>query len=278
MTPIRTFWDDEKNIRDVMKKRIVKAKVLSNKKICEDHFIMELDAPALGKNALPGQFVNVKTDNAAEQLLRIPLGIHCINKRGVSLLYKTVGKGTKELSKKKEKESINILGPLGNGFEINKKEKNSVLVSGGHGIAPLYALCEELKKKKGKIELFVGATTKDQLVCLDKFRKLGVNLHIATDDGSKGHKGYVTELLESYLKRGSGPGVRGSIYACGPKPMLKEVSRVSKKNKIPAQISVDEYMACGIGVCLGCAINTIDGYKLVCKDGPVFDAQEIVWG
>ena len=280
---IRTFGDDGKNLRATMKKRLIKARIISNKNICADHFVMELETSVLGKKSQPGQFVNVKIEDAPEQFLRVPLGIHRIRKSGISLLYKVVGKGTEHLSTKSKNDIVNLLGPLGKGFKTDKKEKKAILVSGGHGIAPLYALCKKLKKEKQKIELFVGSSTKKHLVCLKDFRKLGIKVHIATDDGSKGYKGYVTDLLDLFLdgkrpKRHTTYYIRHtSLYACGPKPMLKQVGRIAKKHRISAQVSVDEYMACGIGVCLGCAIKTVNGYKLVCKDGPVFDSEEIVW-
>ncbi|MFH1837023.1 MAG: hypothetical protein ABH862_02755, partial [Candidatus Omnitrophota bacterium] len=190
------------------------------------------------------------------------------------------------------------------------KEK-ALLIAGGHGIAPLYALAEQLLKEKKEVIFFIGACEKKHVIFRKEVETLGIKVNVSTEDGACGHKGYVTEPLEIYLKkvtdhprlpsfgtygrgrqspttgrgsrvtghppRGAG-GSRITIYACGPKPMLKEVARIAGKYKTSAQVSLDEYMACGIGVCQGCAIKTKSGYKLVCKDGPVFDAGEIVWG
>ena len=260
-----------------MKKKIVNAKIVSNKRIAEDHYEMDLKTAALAKNSLPGQFVNVKLDEkATDPLLRIPLGIHKIKKEGISLLYKVVGEGTDLLRNKKKGDQISLLGPLGKGFDI-KKENEAFVIAGGHGIAPLYALTKELKKNKIDTIFFIGAGKEKHIFCADKIRKMGAKVYIATEDGSLGFKGYVTDVLEKYLERNKLQVSRVTIYACGPKPMLKAVAQIAETKKIEGQVSMDEYMACGIGACMGCAIKTKDGYKLCCKDGPVFDIKEIVW-
>lgn len=144
------------------------------------------------------------------------------------------------------------------------------------GVAPLVALAEKWLNKKRTIVL-LGAKTKKGILCIRDFRKLGCKVHIATEDGSCGHKGLVTELLKKVLGA-SNIEHRASIYACGPKAMLKEIASISRRLHLPAQGSLEENMACGVGACLGCAIKTKDGYKRVCKDGPVFDLKDIIWG
>lgn len=278
------------------KKEVICAKICSNKKIKEDYFEMEITAPSLSKKAHPGQFVNVKIAQITKDpFLRIPLGIHSKTKNGIKLLYKVVGVGTHLLSKKQKGEEVNILGPLGNWFGIEKpagKNKNVLLVAGGHGIAPLYFLAEELVKQKRDVTVFLGACTSGHILCERELKKLGAKVHVATDDGSRGFKGYVTDLLKKYLQdRLAKPETRNpkhhtrvtshqslvTIYACGPRPMLNAVGRIAKENNLKAEVSLDAYMACGIGVCLGCAVKTNDGYKMVCKDGPVFDSGAIDW-
>ena len=263
------------------KKQIIKAKVISNKEICADHFVLEIENEYLGKNSLPGQFVNVKvSENNCEHLLRIPLGIHSIEEKGIQLLYKVVGSGTKKLSGKMPGDEINILGPLGNSFDLEFAEEQkckSLIVAGGHGIAPLYALCEYLVNRDLSVEFFIGVRTKRHLICVERLEKLGVKVHVASVDGSVGIKGNVTTLLEKEIDIVKKENKKGLIFSCGPRLMLKEVARIAKKEDVSAQVSLDAYMACGIGVCLGCAIKTIDGFKLVCKDGPVFKANDIVW-
>lgn len=270
---------------------VVKGTILSNKEIARDYFVMDIKASCLGKNACPGQFVAVKVqDNVTDPLLRVPLGIHKIRKDGISLLYKVVGNGTRLLSRRQKGEELDVLGPLGNGFDMPAtREKNTkiVIVSGGHGIAPLYALSEMLAKNKNEIDLFMGARKKDHIIYVKELRCLGVKVHIATDDGSLGHKGPVTDLLSEFLKRQASSvkcqerttknEQRTTIFACGPKPMLKAVSGMAKEMNVPAQVTYDEYMACGIGACRGCAVDTTEGMKLACEDGPVFDARIIKW-
>ena len=247
----------------------VKAKIISNKKIAPDHYSLSFRAPKIAKNTKPGQFFNIRIGASCEPLLRRPFGAHKIGKDSIEILYKVVGKATKILSTKKKGSTLDVLGPLGNGFDISKPTSQTViLVGGGHGVAPLYALAKRLTTYNLKLTIFIGARSKKHVVCEKDFRKLGAKVHVATEDGSKGHKGLVTDLLKKK---------RGTIYACGPKPMLKEVAKIAKSSKIPCQVSLEEYIACGIGTCLGCAVKTRMGYKLVCKDGPVFDAREIIW-
>jgi dihydroorotate dehydrogenase electron transfer subunit len=148
------------------------------------------------------------------------------------------------------------------------------------GVAPLFFLAEKLTKHatcdmRLATLVLIGAKTKGQILCEKEFKRLGYDVKISTDDGSGGFKGKVTELLKKELSAVSYQ--LSAIYACGPRPMLQEISRISQKYKIPAQISLEEHMACGVGACLGCVVNTIDGYKRVCKEGPVFEADEIIW-
>jgi dihydroorotate dehydrogenase electron transfer subunit len=266
----------------VRKKKIIKTKIISNNKIATDHFVMELESAYLAKNSRPGQFALVKVqENVTDPLLRIPLGVHKIRKKSIQLLYKVVGAGTELLSSRKKGETIDVLGPLGNGFDlsplIKEKDSRAILIAGGHGIAPLYALAEAIKKKTVKIDFFTGACAKKHVMCVEELKKLGTKIYVATEDGTCGCKGYVTKPLGKYLKKNKQALKHAVIYACGPRPMLAAVAKEAKKYAISAQVSLDAYMACGIGSCLGCAIETTNGYKLVCKDGPVFDAQEIRW-
>ncbi|MFH1846097.1 MAG: dihydroorotate dehydrogenase electron transfer subunit [Candidatus Omnitrophota bacterium] len=285
-------------------KYIENAQIFSNEEIVRDaehtdHFIMELIAPQISKHASPGQFVTVKVqENTTEPLLRIPLGIHDneikdTNKKGIKLLYKVVGDATFLLSKKKQGETINVLGPLGNGFCLDEilfeKGQTAIIIAGGHGVAPLYFLAKEIIKQreqdeafKGNVEVFLGAATKEHVICrgaIGKFCSLGTDtIHVATEDGTQGSKGYIPKVVDRYLKKQTTDHCsRSTIYSCGPKPMLAEVARLADKYNIKAYLSLDAYMACGIGACLGCAVSTREGYKMVCKDGPVFSAEEINW-
>ncbi|MBL7155883.1 MAG: dihydroorotate dehydrogenase electron transfer subunit [Candidatus Omnitrophica bacterium] len=266
-----------------------KAKVISNKKIAKDHYILSFKAAGLRKKVKPGQFFNVKVNNSYKPLLRKPFGAHKITRKGIEILYKVVGEATEILSTKKKGDVLDVLGPLGNGFDFKSTAHSSAktgtgspqpvvatLVAGGHGVAPLAALGKELSDAGHKLSVFIGARSKKEVVCEKDFRKIGAKVFVATEDGSKGYKGLVTNLLKNKLRHTTYD-IRDTIYACGPNPMLKEVAKLAKRYKIPCQVSLEEYIACGTGTCLGCAVKTRSGYRLVCKDGPVFDAKEIIW-
>ncbi len=179
------------------------------------------------------------------------------------LLYKTRGEGTIALSMLKEGETVSVIGPLGNGFDIDR-EGQVVYVAGGIGLPPLVSLYNRLKKGK----FMIGAKSDEDI----PFDYIPGKAEIATEDGSVGYKGMVTELLSvMHLKNPS------AIYACGPLAMLKEVAAISKNTGIPCQVSLEEKMACGFGVCSGCVVKTVSGNKSVCAAGPVFNAEEIIW-
>jgi dihydroorotate dehydrogenase electron transfer subunit len=251
-------------------KKIITGEIIAKLEPMANYMVMEISAPELAQQAKPGQFIMVKIqDNTTDPLLRIPLGIHSVNANGISLLYRVIGKGTKLLAQKNPGEKINILGPLGNGFNTNIKADEVILVAGGYGIVPLYALAEQLIAKNKVVKMFIGAATAEQIIGAKEFTDLGVNVHIATEDGSKGFKGFVTELVKQYLTKDV------MVYGCGPNPMLHALAALTNKLKIPAQLSAEAYMACGIGVCRGCAIKTKTGYKMCCQDGPVFLAEEL---
>jgi dihydroorotate dehydrogenase electron transfer subunit len=226
------------------------------------------------RDAKPGQFVQIRVSDSRGPLLRRPFSIHKINKDSLTFIYHIVGTGTQILSEAQKGIALDIIGPLGNGFSIDKN-KTAVLIAGGCGSAPLYCLEEELKKNNIESHFFMGATTQSLLLCGSDFAKIGTKLYISTDDGSCGEKCTVSALYSSYIKT-LDPG-KCVIYTCGPKAMMKAVSEIAEKNGIPCQASLEEYMACGIGACLGCVVETVNGNKRVCKDGPVFDSKDILW-
>ena len=258
-------------------KKIIKGTILANREIAPGVFTMDIESSWMGKHSQPGQFVNVKVaEDTTDPLLRIPLGIHKIKNEGISLLYKVVGAGTKKLSLRTKGEIIDILGPLGTGFDLSpileKKKAVAILVAGGHGIAPLFGLTEKLIAEKRQVEFFIGACTKEEITCAHELEMIGAGVHISTDDGSCGKPGRVTDILLTYLEDEGKETEHGTIYACGPLPMIRAIAGVSRDTGIPAQVTRDEYMACGIGACRGCAVETTEGIKLACKDGPVFNA------
>ena len=256
-----------------------KSRIISNKKVKGEYFCCTLQSPRIASTAIPGQFIMVRTAPGSDPLLRRPLGIHRAEKGTIALLYEVVGTGTRLLSRKKPGEYLDITGPLGNGFDCQPLRRPIVL-AGGMGVAPLAFLARSLANKRPQKKsvqgiALIGARSAKGILCEKEFNDAGFDVTIATDDGSRGFKGYITALLRQKL---SAIDYRLSIvYACGPRLMLAEAARLCRANGIPAQVSLEEHMACGIGACLGCVVRTRSGFKRVCKEGPVFDAADLVW-
>lgn len=259
-------------------------KIAYNKKISTEYSLCGIVAPRIASQAKPGQFLNIRINDTLEPLLRRPLSIHRVHGSIIELLFEVVGKGSKILSERKAGEILDVIGPLGNGFDcsiLTTPHSIPILIAGGMGVAPLVFLAEKLQgvtRSPGHqvaSAVLIGAQTKKKILCAKEFKKLGCEVKIATDDGSQGFKGKVTDLLMSLL---STIDYRlSTIYACGPRPMLKAISRIATENNFSAQISLEEHMSCGVGACLGCAVNTRTGYQRVCAEGPVFDAGTIIW-
>lgn len=255
----------------------LRAKLLYNKRVKENYFHLAIAAAAIGKKAVPGQFVQIRLSEGWQPFLRRPFSIHKATRASIDILYAMVGPGTEILSQKKTGEYLDVIGPLGNGFEFESESRrvtgSQILVAGGMGVAPLVFLAERLASSRSLV--LIGAKNKKHILCMQEFQQLGREVKIATDDGSQGFKGYVSDLLNKTLStidhRPS------AIYACGPEPMLKKINQLSRKYNIPAWVSLEEHMACGIGACLGCVVSTTEGYKRVCKEGPVFNASKINW-
>ena len=238
--------------------------------------------PEIADACQPGQFVTLRIDQGYRPLLRRPFSIHRIIRgkegsrrpKGIEILYEVVGRGTELVCQKGAGQYLDVLGPLGKGFSI-LDARYSMLVGGGIGVAPLLFLAEQIKLREphSGIQALIGARRKTEILLQKGFTNLGLSVKIATDDGSAGFKGRVTELLRHILKTQRPEGA--SVYACGPKLMLAEISRVAREFDLSAQVCLDEYMACGLGVCLGCAVSTKQGQRLVCKHGPVFDAATL---
>jgi len=239
-------------------------KVIQNKKIKKDVFLLTIKNQEIATSAQPGQFVQIKVTNSYIPLLRRPFSIHHAANNNFKILYKVVGTGTQLLSQYKTGQEIDMIGPLGKGFNTKNYEKLT-LVAGGMGIAPLYFLAETEKDKD--LTTLIGTATEEELLGESEFKTLGKVL-ISTEDGSSGKKGRVTDLLEEIEK----PEI---IIACGPVPMLEAIQKYAIKNNIPCQMSLECHMACGMGICFGCAVKSGKGYKYVCKDGPVFWATDI---
>lgn len=234
-----------------------------------------LQAPEIARTAVAGQFVMVATgdEKSHDPLLRRPFSISQCANGTIGLVYKVVGRGTKLLSKMTAGQKVNLVGPLGKGFNLHSQEKH-YLVGGGMGIAPLPFLAATLREKfsDDPIAVLLGARNRDELICLDDFEEIdNITVAYATDDGSVGYHGLVPDLLPDNMN--------GTVYCCGPWPMMKAVAAISRQRGAACQVSLETMMACGMGACVGCAIQGVDfienGYLHVCKDGPIFEAEKI---
>lgn len=247
----------------------VYAKIISNALITPNVFLMWLEAPEIASIVQPGQFVMAKCGD--DNLLRRPFSIHRVkeDKTRLALLLSTVGKGTQWLSEQKEGSLIDILGPLGNGFTINPDSRNLLLVAGGIGIAPLYFLAQEAIRREYSVILTQGASKATHLY--PKTLPMGLELVTLTEDGSVGKKGMVTDLIPEYIDWAD------QVSACGPSPMYRAMAKMPELKGKSVQISLEVRMGCGFGVCYGCTVKTKQGLKQVCRDGPIFSLDDILW-
>lgn len=255
--------------------------ILFNREIKPDIFQMGFRSPHIASESRPGQFVMVRVNEGIEPLLRRPFsicGIH--NGDTICILYKIVGHGTEILSGKKAGEQLSVMGPLGQGFSLSGENKKALLVAGGIGIAPIYFLAGALKDKP--MEFMAGFGSSRDIFPHEQLTRQPISISVATDDGSEGYSGMVTDLLDEYLDRSIRRKEAVIIYACGPLSMLKKVSSIASDRKITCQVSLEALMACGLGACQGCAVKTLSQdnqttYSHVCKDGPVFLSHAIDW-
>ena len=264
--------------------------ILSNVEVSPGYWRMRMTAPAECASAQPGQFMMVRVNGAIDPLLRRPFGIFDVGtyvpaqsganpQPYLEMLYRVVGKGTAMLSTLHETDLLDVLAPLGKGFDLGEVEEEKLIVGGGVGLAPLYLLAKELAATS-KVRLFAGGRTRDDILCITEFERLGVECYTATEDGSLGERGLVTEALVRRLDELQG---RATIYACGPHGMLNAVAAIAAKRGIPCQVSLEGYMACGVGACLGCVAPghshspEIPDFRCVCTEGPVFESGELKW-
>lgn len=256
---------------------LVKAQVIEQVSLGDGSFVeMLLDAPRIAEQVKPGQFVHVALPESSQHILRRPLSVLGANRITglIRLLYQVVGEGTRLLSEVKEEEELSLLGPLGRGWDATKARK-CLLIGGGVGAAPLYMLAQSLKDRGISVDVVLGATSADVLVCRESFQQLlkPSRLHLCTDDGSLGYKGFTTELCTQLLQKRK----FDYIASCGPEPMQNAVAELAERAGVSCELSLERRMACGIGACLSCMVDTVDGNKRACVDGPVFNAKEVRW-
>ena len=256
------------------------AEIVFNKKIAPRTYLMGLSSPEVVAVARPGQFVMVRVRAGIDPLLRRPFSI-AGTKDGelLLILYRVVGKGTAIMGETREGERLSLLGPLGKGFKLPKRNQTSLVVAGGIGIAPLFFLIQSMKSRSA--HLMTGFGSADEIIDIDQVGDFPVDVSIATDDETAGHGGPVTDLVEVFLRDRTPNKDPLSIFACGPEPMLKKVAAMALDRDLPCQVSLEAAMACGVGACQGCAIkastNENRAYYHVCADGPVFPVQSIDW-
>ncbi len=257
----------------------LKAQIIRAETLAPDLYRLTFLAPDLAAEAKPGQFVMLRVGEGADPLLRRPFSIHQVTASGwVQVLIKVVGKGTRLLATLALGQTVDVVGPLGNRFSLHTSH-HICLVGGGVGIAPLYFLARELQRSNppAAVVPLLGARTAAELRPLaDDFVALGLTPRLATDDGTLGHHGLVIAHL-SELMATPAPWI---VYCCGPYPMMRAVAKICREQGWACQVSLETMMACGLAACLGCAVPAADlagPYKHVCKDGPVFGAEEVAW-
>lgn len=251
--------------------------VMRQEKVSNNVYYLTLKVPEIARLAQPGQFIQVKCSDGYLPLLRKPFSLHEIDKEAgtVSLLYEVKGQGTKLLTRFREQDFIDVVGPLGNGFSLPQQGR-AILVGGGMGIAPLLPLAARLKALALEFITILGFNEAQRVCRLEAFQKYG-QVIVTTIDGSLGEKGVVTGPLERELETAK----YDMVYACGPEGMLKGVAGIAATKGVECQVSLEAYMACGFGACLGCTCKTrtLTGttYSRVCTEGPVFNSREVVW-
>ncbi|WIV11468.1 dihydroorotate dehydrogenase electron transfer subunit [Proteiniborus sp. MB09-C3] len=243
-----------------MQSKHMKARIFENNEILEGIFKLTIKGGFEGK---PGQFYMLRSWNK-EPFLSRPISIHNLDKEKIEFLYEVRGEGTKLFSQLKRDEQIELLGPLGNGFDIEKIKGKVAIVTGGIGIAPMYYVAKQLEDCK--VDFYAGF--REQVYLIDEIKGAVNEIYVATDTGEIGHKGFITEIFD--------PKQYNIILSCGPSIMMDKVIKSCILNKKKIYISQENHMACGIGACLGCTCKTNSGMKTVCKDGPVFSGEDVI--
>ena len=235
--------------------------ITENVPVAASVYRMRLEGGEL-EQQVPGGFVNIRLDG---MFLRRPISVYDSEPGNLTILYKTVGKGTEQMSRMKPGETLDVLTGLGNGYDLAKAGETPLLLGGGAGVPPLYLLAKRLTAQGKKVSAVLGFNTKEEVFGEEAFRALGCGVTVTTADGSYGVKGFVTDALpEDY----------SYFYTCGPEPMLRAVYRTTKTS---GQFSFEERMGCGFGACMGCSCKTVTGYKRICREGPVLEKEEILW-
>jgi dihydroorotate dehydrogenase electron transfer subunit len=262
--------------------------ITKNERIKSLYSVLGIYCPPIANQIKPGQFVMLKVSENSSPILRRPFSVYKSYPDGhpekrrkgcLFILYKKVGKGTQRMTTFKRGQKVNLIGPLGNGFSMPPRPSSAkiVLIGGGVGIISLYPLAADLKAKK--LSVFIGGKTRDDILCVEDFKRFNSIISVATEDGSLGFRGNVVDLFSSRMKAFK-KNKKCYIYSCGPVAMLKALARLVKPKRFICQASLEARMGCGFGACWGCVVKTNDPktpYQRVCKEGPVFSLEDIVW-
>jgi len=271
--------------------RYFRAEVAENKTLNKEYSLLTFVPSEDIKKPEPGQFFMIgrcgaeREDmsggfsemNTCDPLLKRPFSLFRRTAKGLQILYRIRGKGTAMMREMKKGSVIHALGPLGNVYPLPPKGCTPLIVAGGVGLASVFSLAERLAGMKNKAEIYYGARGESDLLMVGALRKVAKRLTLTTDDGSCGERGCITDMLAVLFSDASSLDVHTVVYACGPKPMMTALRSIIQGRVIATYVSMEEHMACGIGTCLGCVVKTVNGHKRVCKEGPVFDINEIVW-
>ncbi|MCD6288124.1 MAG: dihydroorotate dehydrogenase electron transfer subunit [Candidatus Hydrogenedentes bacterium] len=258
------------------------ATVIECCKLGPDQVRLGLDVPAIASSIEPGQFVHVSCGDINQTFLRRPFSLHRFIRRqdggpptGIEILFHVKGRGTRWLASRRPGDSVDILGPLGMGFNIKKNpDRDAIVIAGGVGVAPIPALVERLHAQNRKVLVLLGARTDSGILCESELRECGATVEVATEDGSRGIKGFVSRLLDEKLDTIE----KSELFVCGPAPMMRAIAEMVADTGVSCQVSLEVAMACGVGACMGCTVPAVGGgYRRVCLEGPVFDAADIAW-
>ena len=245
-------------------------KIIENINIANNYYLMKVEGIEIPKHSKPGQFFMLETKDKS-MVLRRPISLHNVEGNNLEFYYEALGKGTKEFTTLKAGETMNIQGPLGNGFDIDVEDKNIVVIGGGMGMAPIKYLVKNLVNNNN-VTFIGGGRNEGAIKITDRFNFENLDKKIVTDDGSFGIKGNTVDVLKEILKEKK----VDIIYTCGPHGMMEAIGKVAQENNVRCQVSLEERMACGIKACVGCSILTKKGMQRVCHDGPVFESVDIV--
>jgi dihydroorotate dehydrogenase electron transfer subunit len=257
----------------MMTKRIHDMRVVRNQRLTPDYFELELHAPEPLPLIQPGQFVEALVEGATNTFLRRPFSIHDVDyaENTIKLLIEIVGEGTQTLAWLEEGDFLNIIYPLGNSFDLPAAASRVLIVGGGCGIAPLLYLARQLNEQGCIPDILLGTRSSDRLIKPDEYRQFG-ELHITTEDGTAGTKGYV---VHHPVMKAENPAF-DRVYTCGPEPMMRVVAKWAMRRNIDCRVSLENTMACGIGACLCCVTETTSGNVCVCTEGPVFNPLALI--